>query len=424
MIKRQYDLVVVGCGPAGLMTAIQAICEGASVLVLDKAPKAALKLRISGKGRCNITNDANLPEFIRRFGKNGRFLKYAFNKFFHPELLELLHTQGVKTKLERGGRYFPQSDLATDVADALISLAKTRGVQISIKSSVDKISYVSELAVYHLELSVNGKKVETTSTYISLAMGGLSYPKTGSDGTGFGLAKSLGHQITPTMPSLVALYTKGNEAGQLEGLALKNVEASLWAEGKRLQAELGEMVFTDKGVSGPIILTLSRMAVPVLHQKRHLLLSLDLKPALEHGQLDKRLQREISEHPNRGFKALLLKLLPKSLGPVFQNRLRIPEDKPLNQITTDERKALRLLLKSFEHKIVGHGGYNHAIITKGGVSLREVNPTTMESRINKNLFLTGEMLDLDADTGGYNLQAAFSTGWVAGRELRKRLETN
>jgi predicted Rossmann fold flavoprotein len=384
-------------------------------------PTPALKLRLSGKGRCNLTNDAPRKEFLAHFGKNGRFLKFAFAEFSNTDLLQYFESLGVKCKLERGGRYFPQSDNATEVANALVDVVKARDIPLITHTEVHNIMPREDggfhLTINHKPRAQASRKLEIRTQKVLLAAGGKSYPKTGSDGSGFTLASRLGHTVTPVSPSLVPLETKETLAKQLQGLHLKNVSASIWSQNKKIAEDFGEMDFSDFGVSGPIILTLSRTAVPCLQRQQPIFLSIDFKPALDHQTLDQRLLREIRKQGRRGISSLLQTLLPKRLIPVFLERLSLSGEKFLNQFTSTERKNLRRLLKDFRLEITRHRDFNHAIVTSGGISIQEISPNTMESKLVKGLYFAGEIIDVDADTGGFNLQAAFSTGWLAGRSL-------
>ncbi len=424
MSQHQYDIVIIGAGPAGLMAAIECAKPSQKVCVLEKKHLPALKLRISGKGRCNITNSASRKEFLSHFGKNGRFLKYAFSKFFNTDLLRYFEDLGVRFKLERGGRYFPQNDDAMEVVSALLKELEARNIPIMTYADVTAIAKQEN---GHFEIMIRStkpsRKTKTlTAGKVLLATGGKSYPKTGSDGTGFTLAAQLGHTITPLAPSLVPLVTKGNTAKKLQGVSLRNVSVSVWCHNKKVAEQFGEMIFTDAGVSGPVILSLSRTVVRCFDEKQEVFLLIDLKPALDHKMLDKRLLKEIQEHSKKGMKAMLKTLLPRKMIAVFLELLHIPEEKTLNQLTAGERKRLRMLLKEFRFNVSGYHSFDDAIVTAGGVALDEVNPRTMESTLMPGLYFAGEVLDLDADTGGFNLQAAFSTGWLAGRSFQCQQE--
>jgi len=423
MLRNQYNIVVIGAGPAGLMAAIESHKSSKNILIIEKMPKPALKLKLSGKGRCNITNDADLKNFISHFGKNGRFLKFAFAEFFNTSLLEYFENLGVQFKLERGGRYFPKNDSAMAIVNAL--LGKIKSLNIPLFTNLEVVG-ISKSADNKFNISINKggpwdnkgtQGLQLMADRIVLATGGKSYPKTGSSGAGFRLASLLGHTVTPLSPALVPIKTKGDTAKKLQGLSLRNVKVKVWCKSGKVDERFGEMLFTDFGVSGPIILALSRTIVRLINDKQKVFISLDLKPALDHKMVDQRLLREIDEHGKQRFKSLLTKLLPRKLVPLFIEKLEISEERLLNQITSKERKKLRLLLKEFQLEVTGHRSFDEAIITAGGISIKEINPQTMESKLVKGLYFAGEIIDIDADTGGFNLQAAFSTGWIAGRAL-------
>jgi len=386
-------------------------------------PSPALKLKISGKGRCNITNAADMKDFISHFGKNGRFLRYAFAEFFHADLLRYFEALGVRFKLERGGRYFPEQDKAAEIADALLRKVRALNIPIATRAEVSGMTKMpgKDFAVRIQTGSTRANKHRASRTLragkVILATGGKSYPKTGSTGTGFRLASQLGHTITHLSPSLVPLVTKGDTSKKLKGLSLKNVNVSVWCKGKKMAEQFGEMSFTDFGASGPVVLSLSRTAVPLLEDHRRVSMSIDLKPALTHQKVDRRLLREIEQHSKRNVTYLLKQLLPRQLIPAFMEELHLVEEIPLHQMTAEERKRLRRLLKDFHFEVTGSRPFAEAIITSGGIRIQEIHSHTMESKLVKGLYFGGEMIDVDADTGGFNLQAAFSTGWVAGRSV-------
>jgi predicted Rossmann fold flavoprotein len=415
---REYDIIIIGAGPAGLIGTIEAYREGVSICILEKMPIPAIKLRLSGKGRCNITNSTDLKDFISHFGKNGNFLKYSFLEFFNNELLEYFKALGIKFKLERGGRYFLNSNKAEEIANVLVNKVNNMNIQIHTEHSVEEIIKKNDI----FTLITKNKKFSCKKLLI--ATGGKSYPKTGSNGDGFELAKKTGHKIIPPLPALVPLKTDDKIVKQVADLTLKNVNVSLWAikekTEKKITEQFGEMEFKSYGLAGPIILTISKEAVKLLDKNYKVFVRIDLKPAIDHKKLDARILREISQNPKKDFKYLLEKLLPIRMIPVFINKLKIHKDNTLNQLTSPERKMLRLLLKEFEFKITDFFSYNNAIITSGGISIGEINKKTMESKIVKNLFFAGEIIDIDADTGGFNLQAAFSTGYIAGRSMKEQ----
>ena len=413
-------VIVAGGGAAGLMAAGQAARLGAETLVLEKMSRPGRKLRISGKGRCNLTNTAELSEAISHFGLNGRFLRQAFFRFFNSELIVFFEELGLSTVTERGGRVFPAGACAQEVVDRLVAWVGECGVTIKTRSRVERL-LVENGQVVGVEASCFSKRLNRAvrrrysgnSTIVTT--GGASYPATGSTGDGYGLAESVGHAIVPIRPSLVPLETAVPAAGQLDGLVLRNVNVRMLADGKMRARMFGEMMFTSFGVSGPVLLSLSRPVVEALRQDRKVFLSVDLKPALDARKLDARLLRDLDAQGRKPFRALLKGLLPGKLIPVAVEQTGIPAEKPGHQITADERKRLLFWLKHFRIGISGHRPLAEAIVTAGGVDTREVDPRTMASRLIQGLYFAGEVLDIDADTGGYNLQAAFSTGWLAGR---------
>jgi len=411
-------VIVVGAGASGLMAAGQAAQMGASVLLLEKMDRPGRKLRITGKGRCNLTNVAPVSDFIAHFGPSGCFLRQAFYRFFTSDLLALFEELGVPTVTERGGRVFPVSQEARDVVDALVRWVREGGVQIQTRSSVERL-LIEEERVVGVKTSTDPTGRTYRADAVIVATGGASYPATGSTGDGYRLAESVGHTLVPVRPALVPLETAGDVAPRLQGLSLRNVTAQTWIAGQE-QAELfGEMLFTHFGVSGPIILSLSRQIVDALRQDRRVVLSIDLKPALDGDKLDARLLRDLDAHGKRHFRTLLKGLLPSKLIPVCIDLTGIPPHKEAHQITAQERERLRTWLKDFRLEVTGHRPFSEAIITAGGVETREVDPRTMASRLVEGLYFAGEVLDVDADTGGYNLQAAFSTGWLAGRSAAR-----
>lgn len=405
-------VVVIGGGAAGIIAAGRAAERGADVVVLEKGPKLGRKLRISGKGRGNITNTAELPEFIEAFAPNGKFLYGAFSRFFRDDLLDLLHGMGVETKEERGGRVFPTSDKAGDVADALEKWMDSRGARVKLNARAKSLDIADGRIV---GINLYGGRVDANAVII--ATGGASYPKTGSTGDGYALAREVGHTIVAPRPALSALNTRESWVKELQGLSPRNVEASLLFEEPGAQkprsvaSEFGEMLFTDRGVSGPIILTLSRDAGLLLGKGR-VSVSIDLKPALSREQLHERLIRDFRQ--TKHFKNYLHDLLPRLLIDTFVILSGIEGDKSVNSITAVERTRAVELLKDLRLTVVQMGSLDEAIVTAGGVSIKEIDPRTMMSKLVEGLFFAGEVIDIDARTGGFNLQAAFSTGYVAG----------
>jgi predicted Rossmann fold flavoprotein len=430
-----HDVIVIGGGPAGLMAAGQAAASGADTILLEKMAQPGRKLRITGKGRCNLTNIAPIDDFIQHFQPNGRFLYSAFSRFFSDDLITFLNELGVETNTERGGRVFPISNDAQEIVDALIRWAQKQGVTIRTQTKVEKLlveqGRVAGVETIHYPTSKIPKAPRVRShpqrfyaKNVILATGGASYPETGSTGDGYRLAKAVGHNIVPIRPALVPLETQGEIALQLKGLSLRNVNVTLLVDDEKIAEDFGEMLFTHFGLSGPIILTLSRRAVDALREGREVTFSIDLKPALDDAKMDARLLRDIDAHGKRHYRTLLQGLLPKKLIPVCIDLTGIPADKPTNQLTSEDRGRLRTWLKDFRFQIKGHRSFNQAIITAGGIDLREVDPRRMASRLIDGLYFAGEVLDIDADTGGYNLQAAFSTGRLAGQSAASSVPSN
>jgi predicted Rossmann fold flavoprotein len=409
-MSRKSDLIIVGGGASGIMAAGIAASKGISVLVFEKMSSPARKLKITGKGRCNITNTAPLAGFLKEIGPDPRFLRNAFSVFFNEELIEFLHSIGIQTIEERGGRVFPQSQDAVEFSSSLIAWALKQGAKIICSAQVVKISAENQ-KVIGVRLA-SGEFVEARKVLI--ATGGKSYPATGSTGDGYALAIGCGHSVIPPRPVLVPLETAGDIAGRLQGLSLKNVAVNVWIDGKKAGSEFGEMLFTHYGLSGPAILTLSRKYAAEMETAKSLVYSIDLKPALDEQKLDQRILRDLDEHGKRYFGNLLRDYLPGKLLAMAPQLIGIDADKPCNQISASERKRFKLWLKDFRFEITGHRGWKEAIITQGGIALKDVNPQTMESKVCSGLYLAGEVLDLDANTGGYNLQLAFSTAYLAG----------
>ena len=409
-MKKEFDVIVVGAGPAGLLAAGSASSEGGRVLVLEKMRQEGRKLLITGKGRCNITNDSDVGEFIKHVYPNGRFLRSAFGHFFSHQILELLHKYGVETTLERGGRYFPSSNKSADVLSALLRWVHDQKVEIQCGQRVEKL-IVEENTIRGVQ--ANGQ--EFRAGKVILATGGKSYPATGSNGDGYELARSVGHSIVPVRPALVPLETSGRVAQKLQGLTLKNVQVTVWVDDKKRDEDFGEMIFTHFGLSGPIILTLSRIVVDALHQKSKVEVSIDLKPALDEQKLDARLLRDLDTSGKKQISNIFRDWLPASMIPVFLEHVGIDPEKEGHQVSSKERKSIRNLMKNFRFEITGHRSFKEAIITAGGIPTNEISPKNMESKHISGLFFAGEMIDLDAKTGGYNLQIAYSTGWLAGK---------
>lgn len=416
-----YDVIIVGAGAAGLMAACTAAERGRKVLLLEKMDQAGRKLRITGKGRCNLTNTNSLRDTLPHIGSSttgttkkpgqtgGVWLRNAYGRFFAPELMEWFEQRGVELTVERGNRVYPASGKALDVFLALINeLEQNPNVTIRKNTTVKSIeTFEGQATAVILD---RGERIPCR--HIILATGGLSYPTTGSTGAGYRICRELGHIVVEPVPSLVALKCQEKIPQEMVGFQLKNVQLKVC--GKEF---FGEMTFANDGLAGPIVLSASRVASRALHDGETLTASLDLKPALSPEQLDKRLLSDIDANGTRVFNDALRLWLPAELIPLALPQLHIEYYKRLHQLTGEERRRLRDWLKSVQFTLTGTHDWNEAIVTQGGVSLAEVNPKTMESRLVKGLYLVGELLDLDADTGGYNLQIAFSTAHAAAEAI-------
>ncbi len=410
-----YDVVVIGAGAAGMIAAGKAAESGARTLLLEKKERPGRKLSITGKGRCNLTNASLMQTFMQHFGSGGKFLRSAFHRFSNQDLMVFFNKLGMPTVVERGERVFPSSQSAEDVVNTLTRWIKNKEVRLKTGVKVRQILTSNKQVIgVEYDRSKSWSEVCQAKTVI-IATGGASYPATGSSGDGFELASSLGHQITQIYPGLVPLETNGDTALRLQGLTLRNVTVSVWIEQKKKYEAFGEILFTHFGLSGPVVLTLSPKIVKALLHKYTVSLCIDLKPALDKRKLENRLLRDIEKQGNQKMKNFLQGLLPKKLIPVCLEQTGISAEKIGNQLLVEERRKLRNWLKEFTFTIIGYRSFEEAIITVGGIKLDEVDPKTMGSKLISGLYLAGELLDIYADTGGYNLQAAFSTGWVAGK---------
>lgn len=410
----KFDVVVVGAGAAGLLAAGRAAQGGASVLLLERHAQAGRKILITGKGRCNITNTSAQSEYYKNIFPNGRFLKHAFGNFFAKDILALLNAQGLATAEERGDRAFPASNSAKDVRDTLLHWGISLGVEVRYEHQVTGIlADTGRITGIRASLK-GGPAFDISCQAVIFCPGGCSYPATGSDGNGYRLIRALGHHVESIRPALVPLETAGTMAQELQGLSLKNVKAVLWINDKKKQEEFGEMLFTHFGLSGPIILTMSRTIVQAVAAGDKIEVSIDLKPALDERQLDQRLVRDLNTYGKKRLENVFRLWLPSKMISVFITHLNIDPHKEAHQLGAAERKKVMLMMKNLRFSIIGHRSFKEAIITAGGVSLKEIEPKTLESKRVKNLFFAGEVMDLDANTGGYNLQIAWSTGWLAG----------
>lgn len=407
-------VVVIGGGAAGLMAAVIAGREGAKVTLLEKMNYVGKKMGITGKGRCNITNACDMSDFIKNTPGNGKFLYGAYERFTNEDLLQLLHDAGLETKVERGGRVFPASDSALDVRNTFMKLMKHYGVDVHLEEPVKKLliddgvvtGVVTDRETYHADAVV-------------IATGGKSYPATGSTGDGYILAAQVGHKITDIRPSLVPIVTEESWVKDLMGISLRNVELSVVAKNKVQAKMFGEMMFTHFGITGPIVLSLSHTVGKLMRKKNIGTIGLDinLKPALSPETLDKRLQKDFDLYSKKQLINGMKDLLPSRLIPLIIELAGIDPQKPINQISKEERQQIGYMLQHMPLTVKGLRPVEEAIVTAGGISLKEFNPKTMESKLVKGLYGAGEVLDIDAFTGGYNLQAAFSTGYVAAMHI-------
>lgn len=411
------NVIVIGAGAAGIMAALAAAEAGAAVQLFEKNNIVGKKMGITGKGRCNLTNACTMDECIAHTPGNGRFLYSAYGQFTNEDLLQKLHAWGLLIKVERGGRVFPQSDSAIEVRKLFYSRLRIAGVALHLEDAVKAVhQWDDRVAVQAASGTYEGDACIITT-------GGMSYPVTGSTGDGYGFAKSLGHSITPVKPSLIPFTTADTWPHTLSGMALRNVEASLWKRGKKLASQFGEMLFTHFGVSGPIILMLSTTAA---HKKQcvyPMQLRINLKPALSKEKLDQRIQRDFQKYIRKEVENAMKDLLPQRLIPVVLEQAGIDVHLPVNQLSKEQRQDLVDTLQALSLTITGTRPIEEAIVTAGGVSVKEINPKTMESKITPHIYFAGEVMDIDAFTGGYNLQAAFSTGYAAGKAAAKESES-
>ena len=402
-------VIVIGGGPAGMMAAYAAASAGHKVTLLEQNEKLGKKLYITGKGRCNITNASDMDNLFANVMSNRKFLYSAFYTFDNEQVIAFFEDQGLHTKVERGNRVFPVSDHSSDVIAALNRALKTQGVDVYLQTKVQKLLIRDDMACGVI-LS-NGKTLEAEAVIV--ATGGISYPSTGATGDGYRMAEESGHKLVKSTPSLVPFETKEDWVKDLQGLSLRNVTVSIYNGKKKLYEDFGEMLFTHFGVSGPLVLSASGM-IKAAQFEQELDMFVDLKPALDAEQLDKRILREFDAAMNKQFKNVIGSLMPAKMVPVIIRLSEIDPDKKVNEVSREERQRLVGLLKKLPMTITGLRGWNEAIITKGGVSVKDINPSTMESKKVGGLYFCGEVLDLDALTGGYNLQIAWSTGYLAG----------
>lgn len=410
------NVIVIGGGAAGMMAAITAVSQGHNVTLFEKNEKLGKKLFITGKGRCNFTNAGDAEDIFNSVVTNKKFLYSAFNGFSNYDTMGFFGELGLDFKVERGNRVFPSSDHSSDVIGALSRRMKQLGVKVELNTQVDEvIANNGEFSAVKVTDAYNKKRTVSADKLI-IATGGNSYQSTGSTGDGYRFAKSLGHEVTPILPALVPFIVKEEWERDLQGLSLKNVNVTIYDDKKIVYSDFGEMLFTHFGVSGPTVLSASSYAAKII-KNRPLKLVIDLKPALDEQQLDERILRDFEEFKNKSFKNSLDKLLPKKLIPVIVELSKIEPDKKIHDITKQERMTLVKLIKNLTFTLTGLRGFNEAIITQGGVSVKQINPTTMESKLVKNVYFVGEVIDVDAVTGGFNLQIAWSTAYAAGTHL-------
>jgi hypothetical protein len=413
MIKK---VIVIGGGAAGMMAAIAAARNGAGVVLLEKNEKLGKKLFITGKGRCNFTNAADTEDLFNSIVTNKKFMYSSLNGFSNYDCMSFFDELGLKFKIERGNRAFPESDHSSDVIWCLQRELKRQNVDVRLNTEVKDI-IVEDGSACGVVTAAETLKADV----IIVATGGNSYQSTGSTGDGYRFARKTGHEVTDILPALVPFNVGEQWEADLQGLSLKNVSITVLDGDKQLYTDFGEMLFTHFGVSGPVILSASSFVAKQL-KKKNLRLVIDLKPALSFEQLDERVLRDFDEEKNKAFKNSLDKLLPKKLIPIAVMLSGIDGNKKVNEITRQERQSLVKLLKEFELTLTGLRGFNEAIITQGGVNVKQINPTTMESKLVKNLYFVGEVLDVDAVTGGFNLQIAWSTGFAAGSHIETKKE--
>ena len=408
-------VIVIGGGPAGMMAAIRAAENSAEVVLLEKNNRLGKKLSITGKGRCNLTNTAEISEVVKNIPGNGKFLYSALKNFSTADTINFFESLGLKTKIERGGRVFPQSDNAAEVIEVLTKKLAMLNVDVQLNSKVTEIISDGKKI---LGVEVGEKFFDADK--IILATGGASYPATGSTGDGFKFAKKLGHTVTKIFPALVPLEVEEDFAKDLQGLSLKNVRVTLKADEKKVTEIFGEMLFTHFGISGPIILTLSGQVAKLLDEKKFVEVVINLKPALTAEQLDARILRDFEKFKRKSAKNSLVELLPQKLIPIILDLAYIDEEKKVDAITKIERQRLIKILQNLPLTVTKTRPLSEAIVTAGGVSVKEINPKTMESKIVSGLYIVGEVADVDGFTGGFNLQAAWATGNAAGLSVTKK----
>lgn len=408
-------IIIIGGGAAGMMAALAASGNGNKVCLYEKNEKAGKKIYITGKGRCNVTNASDIDQVFKSIVTNPKFMYSAFYTMTNDMIMDMFSSElGVALKVERGNRVFPESDKSSDIIAGLLKAMKKRNVEIHLNTEVKELITENDI--------IRGVRLDDGTTdngdSVIVATGGFSYQSTGSTGDGYRWAKETGHKVTDIFPALVPLEVKEEYAKELQGLSLKNVKVSFIKNNKVLYSDFGEMLFTHFGISGPVILSGSSYIVKNIKKGEKVDISIDLKPALSKETLDARVLREFGEFANKDFRNSLGNILPKSLIPVIIRLSGINQFKKVNEVTKEERKRFVELIKDFPLTVKDTRGFNEAIITQGGVCVKDINPATMESKHIKGLFFAGEVIDVDALTGGYNLQIAWSTGWLAGKSTQ------
>lgn len=408
-------VIVIGGGAAGMLAAIGAANNYNEVHLLEKNEKLGKKIFITGKGRCNVTNASDVNTHFNNITANSKFLYSAYNTFFVDDIMEMIESMGVKLKVERGQRVFPESDKSSDIIRALKNKMNECGIITHFNTSVKSVKQLNEYNDGNFVITTN-RNEQIKADACVVATGGFSYQTTGSTGDGYSIAKEFGHTVTKIYPALVPFNINDDTCKELQGLSLKNVTLDIECDGKKIYSDMGEMLFTHFGISGPLVLSSSSLVTDMIANHK-VIARIDLKPAISEEQLDKRLLRDFSENINKDFRNALDGLVPKKMLPVIVRLSKIPEHKKVNEITKEERTGLVKILKGMEFEISSTRGFNEAIITKGGVDIKEISPKTMESKLVPNLYFAGEVIDLDALTGGFNLQIAWSTGYVAGSSI-------
>jgi len=409
----QFDAIIIGAGPAGMMATIRAAERKRKVLLIERNDTLGKKLLISGKGRCNLTNSCDIEDFLEKFSPSRNFLRNTFAKFFNADLISFFEDAHLKLKTERGGRVFPESDKSADILNVLKLKLKTKNIKVlsgeRVREVIMKDKKIKGVLTYSCK--------HFLATHIAIATGGLSYPATGSTGDGYRIAENLGHEIIPLKPALSPIFIKEGFIRDWRGISLKNVRLTLFSGGKKIDEKFGEMVFTHFGLSGPVVLDISASVYDALKLKNEVTITINFKPALDRKKLNARLLREFKASPRKSIKNIFKNLLPQGIIRRFLEYCHIDENKSTSQITAEERK--RLINGLFDLRLTAKGvmPIENGIVTRGGVNTKEINPKTMESRLVKGLFFAGEVIDIDAGTGGYNMQAAFSTGWVCGDNI-------